>query len=204
MLFSRMRGPAKAEDAGEGAEQRDREHGHGDRGRDGHAHLQHQIERRGPEDDAQHGPHQHRRPGELGQDDMVGDIGSVAGGRLPDSATGVLSVVSGSAMKIPSLNAVGRIANPSYNVPQDGLPIRPRSRRGADKISAIIAARDRKWEETADRIDLIENRKVRATTRANDSGRSPPGRIARRTVTRIALANGRIMESDHRRVLPKG
>ena len=33
----------------------------GNRGRDGHAHLQHQVQRRGPEDDSQHGPHQHGR-----------------------------------------------------------------------------------------------------------------------------------------------
>ena len=81
MLFSRMLAWTEAEDAGEDAEQGDREHGHGDRGRDGHAHLQHQVERGGPEDDSQHGPHQYGRPGELGQHDVVGDVRLMCGGR---------------------------------------------------------------------------------------------------------------------------
>ena len=82
MLFSRMRRPAEAERVGEAPEERDRQHGHGDRGRDGHAHLQHQVERRGAEDDAQDGPHQHRRPGELRQRGLIGDVGLMCGGRL--------------------------------------------------------------------------------------------------------------------------
>ena len=79
MLFSRIVARRKPKTSGKDAEQRDREHGHGDRGRDGHAHLQHQVERRGAEDDSQHGPHQHGRPGELGQYDMIGHVGLVRG-----------------------------------------------------------------------------------------------------------------------------
>ena len=55
----------------------------GNRGRDGHAHLQHQVQRRGPEDDPQHGPHDHGRESELGLHDLVGHIGLVTSRRRP-------------------------------------------------------------------------------------------------------------------------
>ena len=77
MLFSRIVARRNAEDAGQAAEQRDRQHGHRDRRRHGHADLEHQVERRGAEDDAQDRADEDGRPGELRHRRAGGDVGLV-------------------------------------------------------------------------------------------------------------------------------
>ena len=67
MLFSRIVARRKPNDLREDAEQRDRQHRDGNRGRHRHADLEQQIERRGAEDDAEDRADQDGRPGELGR-----------------------------------------------------------------------------------------------------------------------------------------
>ena len=83
MLFSRIVALRTPNDLREHAEQRDRHHRDRDRGAHRQADLQHEVERRRPEDHAQDGPDQHRNQREFVNDFAGGHIGRIFSGGFP-------------------------------------------------------------------------------------------------------------------------
>ena len=76
------RRPPRARQLREETEERDGQDGDRDRGRHRHADLQHEVERRGPEDDAEERAHDDRGPSVLLHDRLVGDVGLMGGGHV--------------------------------------------------------------------------------------------------------------------------